>query len=168
MSLRRAFFVVCLVISMLCLAIGYGIARQWIGAGVAIVTGLAWLPARKYPASGLSLICLVVSVCLAVTGRLNGAPSLWMICGSSFALAAWDLVYLDNALGSTSFGEQTKQYEKKHLQALALALGCGLTVTFVGHLINFQIPFIVMMLFVALVIFGLERIWSTIKNRSIY
>ena len=98
---------------MLCLAAGYGIAGQWIGAVIAIITGLAWLPARKYPDSGLPLICLVVSVCLAVVGRLTGSPPLLMICGSGFALAVWDLVFLDDALGSNSSGEQTRQYERQ-------------------------------------------------------
>ena len=109
------------------------------------------------------------SVCLfGYGGTANRFSPLLMICGSGFALAAWDLIFLDDTLGTNSFGEQTRQYENKHLQALALALGCGLIVAFVGRLLNFQIPFIVMMLFVALVIFGLERIWSTIKKRNIH
>ena len=147
---------------------GMGLSGQWIGAVIAITTGLAWLPARKYPASGLPFICLVVSVCLAVIGRLTGSPPLLMICGSGFALAVWDLIFLDGALGTNSFGEHTRQYESKHLQSLALALGSGLLVALVGRLLNFQIPFIVMMLFVALVIFGLERIWGAIKKRSMH
>jgi hypothetical protein len=166
--LRKSLFVICLAVSMLCLAAGYGITGQWIGAVIAIITGLAWLPARKYPDSGLPFICLVVSVCLAVVGRLTGSPPLLMICGSGFALAVWDLVFLDDALGSNSFGEQTRLYENIHLRTLALALGCGLIVAFVGRLINFQIPFIVMMLFIALVIFGLERIWGAIKKRNVH
>jgi hypothetical protein len=164
---RKIFFIICLVVSMLCLVAGYGIAGQWIGAVIAVITGLAWLPARKYPTSGLPLICLLASVCLAVVGQLSGASSLLMICGSGFALAVWDLASLDNALGRDSFGEQTRRYENKHLQALALALGSGLIVAFVGHLINFRIPFMLMVFFVALVIFGLERIWGAIKKRSI-
>ena len=168
MSLRKKFFVICVAVSILCLFAGYGIAGQWIGAVIATITGLAWLPARKYPDSGLPDICLVVSVCLAVVGRLNGSPPFLMICGSAVALAVWDLTFLNDALSSNSDGDQTRQYESKHLQSLALALGCGLIVAFVGRLLNPQIPFIVMMLFIALVIFGLERIWDTIKKRSIH
>ena len=63
MALRKIFFVICLVVSMLCLAAGYGIAGQWIGAVIAIITGLAWLLARKYP--GLrAAVHLSVGVCL--------------------------------------------------------------------------------------------------------
>ena len=126
---------------MLCLTAGYGIAGQWIGAAIAIITGLAWLLARKYPASGLPFICLVVSVCLAVVGQLSGSPPLLMICGSGFALAVWDLIFLDDALGSNSSEEQTRQYESKHLQSLALALGFGLLIAFLGRLLNLQDPF---------------------------
>jgi hypothetical protein len=163
--LRKTFFVICLTVSMLCLTAGYGIAGEWIGAAIAIVTGLAWLLARKYPASGLPFICLVVSVCLAVVGRLSGSPPLLMICGSGFALAVWDLIFLDEALGGNSSEEQTRQYESKHLQSLALALGSGLLITFLGRLLNLQIPFVLLMLFIALALFGLDRVGSYIKNQ---
>jgi hypothetical protein len=154
-----------MVVSMLCLIAGYTLTGQWIGAVIAIISGLAWLPARKYPASWLPQICLFASVCLAVAGQLTRTPPFLMICGSGFALATWDLVLLDDGLGTNSSGEQTRRYENKHLQSLALALGCGLLVALIGGALNLQIPFIVMMLFVALVLFGFERIWGTFKNR---
>ena len=68
MSLRKTFFILCLVVSMLCLAVGYGIAGQWIGAVTAIVTGLAWLLARKYP-DFRAAAHLSVSVCLFGSSR---------------------------------------------------------------------------------------------------
>jgi hypothetical protein len=163
---RKTFFVVCLVSSMFCLAGGYGIAGQWVGAVIAIITGAAWLLDFKYVDTLLSHICLLVSVCLAVVGLITGSPPLLMICGSGFALATWDLFSLDIALKSGTYGEQTRRYENKHFQSLALALGCGLILEFAGRLLNFQIPFVVMMLFVALVIFGFDRIWSIIKKQS--
>ena len=139
--LRKTFFVIGVAVSILCLIAGYGIVGEWIGTVIAIITGLAWLFAWKYPSSGLPFICLVVSVCLAVAGRLIGSPALLMICGSGFALAVWDLVFLNNALGRDSLGVQTRQYERKHLQSLALALGSGLLVAFLGRLFNLQLPF---------------------------
>lgn len=166
MSYRKAFFIICLIVSIICLAAGYGIAEKWIGAVIAIIIGLAWLPARKYPASGLPFICLVVSVCLAVAGKLAGSPPLLMICGSGFALAIWDLVFLDNTLGRDSSAPQTRQYERKHLRSLSLVLGFGLLVALLGRLMNLQIPFVIMILLVALAIYGLEHIWNDIKKRS--
>jgi len=88
-----------------------------------------------------------------------------MICSSGFALAVWDLLFLDDTMGSNSSNEQSRQYESKHLQALALALGSGLLVALLGRLLNLQIPFIAMVLLVALLIFGFERSWGTIKKQ---
>ena len=166
MSLRKTYFVICQVLSILCLASGYGIVGHWIGTAIALLTGFAWLLARINPASGLSLICLLASVGLAAAGVLTGSPPLLMISGSGFSLATWDLLLLEPALGSNVSGEQTKRYESKHLQSLALALGSGFILTFLGRFLNLQIPFIVLLLFVSLVIFGLDRIWGYIKKRS--
>jgi len=166
MALRKIFFAICLVVSVLCLAAGYGIAGHWIGTALAIITGLAWLLARKYPASWLPFICLLGSIGLAVVGRLTGALPVLMICGSAIALAVWDLLSLDVALGSASLGEQTRQYEASHLQSLALALGSGLLGVFLGRLLQLQIPFFILVFFVALVVFGLDRAWGYIKKTA--
>jgi hypothetical protein len=167
MTIRKTFFAGCLVVSVLCLAVGYGITGQWIGKVIAIITGLAWLLARKHPASGLPHICLLASICLAVVGRLTGSPPLLMICGSGVALAVWDLLFLDVALGSNASEEQTRQYENKHLQSLALALGSGLFVVFLGRLVTLQTPFFLLVLFIALTVFSLDRVWVHIRKQRI-
>jgi len=166
MSLRKTPFYVCLIVSVLCLAAGYGIAGQWVGAGAAILTGLAWLFARKHPASWLPLICLLASAGLAVIGRLTGSPALLMICGAGVSLAAWDLLFLQDAMGNDPFGEQTRQHEKRHLQSLALALGSGLFLACLGRSLDFQIPFAIVVLFIVLVLFGLDRVWGYIKKSA--
>jgi hypothetical protein len=166
MPLRKIWFVFCMMLSVFCLAVGYTITGQWIGALVAILMIPAWLLARKHPLTWLPFICLLASVCLAVIGKLTGAPPFLMIFGSGVALAVWDLLFLDSALGSNSSGEQTRQYENKHLQSLTLALGFGLSVAFLGRLFNLHIPFLVLMLFIAFILFGLDRVWTYIKKRS--
>jgi hypothetical protein len=164
MSLRKIFFAACLVLSVLCLAAGYGIAGQWIGVVMAIVIGLAWLLARKYSASGLPLICLLASVGMAVVGGLTGVSPLLMICGSGIALAVWDLLLLDVTLESNSSGEQTLQYENKHLQSLVLALSSGLCAAFLGRLLTLQTPFVLLALFVILTVFSLDLVWGYIEK----
>ena len=164
MSLRKTCFVICLIVCVLCLAAGYGIAGQWIGAMIAILIGPAWWLARKYPVSQLPLVCLLGSMGCAAVGTLSGSPPFLMIFASAFALAAWDLLYLDAALGNTSSAEQTRRYENKHLQSLTLALGSGLLVTLLGRFLTIQIPFIVWMLLLIFILFALDRIWSYIKK----
>lgn len=131
---------------------------------IAILIGPAWLLARKYPASRLPLVCLLASVGLAVGGRLLGSPPLWMTFGSAIALAVWDILLLDSALGKNSPAEQTRHYESKHLQSLALALSFSLLATLSGRLLNIQIPFIILILFIAFILFALDRVWGYIKK----
>jgi hypothetical protein len=167
MPLRKTLYVVCLIISVFCLAAGYWIARQWIGAILAILMAPAWLLGRKYPASRLPLLCLLVSVGLAVAGILSGSPPLWMLCGSAVALALWDLLLLDAALGNKSALEPTRQYENRHLESLALALGFGLSAALLGRLLNIHIPFIVLVLCILLVLIALDRVWGYLKKTGI-
>jgi hypothetical protein len=166
MALRRVFFIVCLVASVFCLAGGYGIAGQWPGVVMAILTGFAWLLARKYPTVWLPLTCLVASVGLAVVGLLTGSPPWLMICGSGIALAACDLLFLDVALGSNVLGKQTRHYEINHLQLLALALGFGLSGIFLGRWLHLQVSFLGVVILVALAVFGLDRVWGYLKKTA--
>lgn len=164
MALRKIFFAVCLVASVFCLALGYGLAGQWFGAVIATMTGFAWLLARKYLTSKLPLLCLLVSICLAVAGQLTGASPWLMIGGSAVALTVYDLLLLDIALGSDSSGEQIRHYENRHLQSLALALGAGLLMVFLGRLLRLELSFFVLVVFVAVAAFGLARVWGYIEK----
>jgi hypothetical protein len=164
MSLRKALFIISLIILMLCLAAGYGIAEKWMGALVVLLIGPAWLFARKNADPWLPFLCLLASVGLAVAGRLFGAPYWLMIFASAMALAVWDLIDLEAALGGNSLGAQTRRYENKHIQSLALALGLGLFGALLGRSINLRLPLIVLMLLIVFTLFALDRIWGYIKG----
>jgi hypothetical protein len=167
MIFRKTAFVTCLIVSVLCLAAGYWITGQWIGAVIAIAIGLGWLLARKYPLPELQLICLLASVGMAAIGRLTGSPPLLMICGSGTALAVWDLLLLDVALEGSSSGEQAHQYENNHLQSLILALGLGLFLAFLGRVVTLDIPFVLLVPLIALAVFSLDRVWGYIKKQRV-
>ena len=165
MSRRRTFFVICLLVSAVCLAAGYTSAGRWIGAMLALILAVTWWLARKYPGADLGFICLLGTVCLAVAGQLSGARPVLMICGAGAALAAWDLLGLDESLKGDE--SQNREYESRHLQALAWALGCGLLLALLGRLLKLQVPFIVLALSVGVLLFGLDRVWVHIKKRGI-
>ena len=164
MALRKTFFAVCAVLSALCLAAGYAVTGQWLGVVIAMIAGPGWVFARKYPASSLPLLCLLATMGLAVTGSLTGSPASLMIFGSAAALAAWDLLFLDVAVAGDSPGGQTRQFETRHLQSLALALGSGLLAAFLGSLLRLRLPFVMLIFFIALAVFGLERVWGYVKK----
>ena len=165
MFFRKALFVICVMISLLCLAAGYGIAGYPVGAALAILMAPAWWLAQKY--ASLPTVCLSVSVGLAVVGRLIGCSPAWMIFGSAAALAAWDLVLLDSALGNHSSGEPTRRYESRHLQSLLMVLGLALLAIVLGRFVTIQLPFIVLLLSLAFILFALDRVWGYIKKRPI-
>jgi len=164
MALSKTFFGVSVVLSAFCLAAGYAVTGQWFGVVIAIMTCPGWVLTRKYPASSPPFLCLSAAIVLAVTGSLTGSPSSLMIFSSAAALAAWDLLFLDVAMVSNSRTAQTRQYEIKHLQSLALALGFGLLAAFLGGLLHLQVSFVMLILFIALVVFGLERVWGYVKK----
>jgi hypothetical protein len=164
MAPRKTVFTICLIASVLCLAGGYGIAGQWPGVAAAIITFPAWLLARKYPAAWLPFICLLASISLAVAGILSRSPYLLMICSSGFSLAAWDMVLLNHALRNKPSEEQTRLYENQHFRFLAPALAAGLLAGFLGHLFVFQIPFVLVVILIAVVLFGLDRTWAYMRK----
>ena len=163
MSFRKAYFVICLMISLLCLAVGYGMAGYLVGAALAILMAPAWWLAQKY--ASLPTLCLSVSVGLAVVGRLIGCSPALMIFGSSAALAAWDFIFLDSAVGNHSLGEPTRRYENRHLGSLLMVLGFALLAIVLGRFVTIQLPFIVLLLSLAFILFALDRVWGDIKKR---
>jgi hypothetical protein len=164
MATRKVLLIICLIIPVLCLTAGYGIAGQWPGVAAAILTCPAWLLARKYPATWLPFICLLVSISLAAAGILSGSTSWLMIISSGFSLATWDLLLLNHALGNKPSTEQIRQYERKHFQSLTPALAAGLLAGFLGHPFILQIPLGILIILIALVLFGLDRAWVYIKK----
>ena len=170
MTLRKILFFISLIISVFCLAIGYRIAGLWTGVVITILLIPGWLLARKQSNSWLRLACLLTSIGLAATGTLLGLPSLLMLFGSTIALATWDLVLFDAALSGSSVGQQTRHYENQHIQSLILALSFSLFAIFLGRFLTIQIPFIILILIVAFILFALDRVWGYIKksgNRTI-
>jgi hypothetical protein len=164
MSQSKFFLALCLVLFMACLTTGYWIAEHRIGAVAALLMSPAWLLARKYPNSWLPFVCLLVSVAFSVIGILTGSPPLVMILASAAALAVWDLLLLDAAMGMRTPEGHTRQYMTHHLQSLMLALMVGLITIFLGHPITIGVPFIVLILFVIFILFALDRIWGYLKK----
>ena len=164
MPLRKTSFVICLIFLVLCLAAGYATTGGWLGAALAVLLGPAWWIALRYPGSWLPFLCLLGSVGLAITGVLNGSPPAFLIFGSAMALALWDLVSLDSALRNLFAVEQTHRYEREHLRSLALTLGSALLAIMLGRILKVQVPFLVLLLSVAFVLFAIDRVWGFIRK----
>jgi hypothetical protein len=163
----KTFFYACVFISTLSLAVGFGLEMRWFEVGITILCGAGWLTAQKFPASGLPLVCLLGSICLAVAGLLMRVTPLLMVLASGLSLGAWDLLCLDASLGEYSTDGQTRQYANSHSQSLALALGSGLLVAGLGHIIKIKIPFFGLALLAILILLAMDRFWGIIKKKNI-
>lgn len=168
MTARKLFFALSLAALMLCLLTGYGLAGQWIGVVLALITGAGWLLGLKFPRAWLPHACLLASVGLAIAGCLAGYSPVLMIIGSGAALAVWDTLLLNVALRNSSPATQTRRYETGHLQLLALAIGSALVVVLLGRSLHVQIPFLAMVVFVALITLGIDRVWGYLDKYRVH
>ena len=155
-----------MIVSLLCFAAGYGMGGSWAGFGAVAVVFAGWLLGRKYPASGLPHLCLIVSVGIAAAGILIGLSYGLMIAGAIFALAAWDTLYLNASLDSISSGVKTRRYELTHLRSLALVLGLSVLVAVLGGFVSIKLPFFILVLGVGLVIYLLDQVWEFFRRKE--
>ena len=166
MPLRRILSLVCPILCVACLAAGYATNGDWIAVAAGASTGLIWLLVYKRPASWPPSVALVISVIWGAAGLLVDATPFPMILGTTFALAGWDLMWLDHTLtGSANSSAQTiSLFEHRHYQSLALALGPGLLIVIAGRMIQFEIPLGGMIILAILAMFSLDRIWRTLST----
>ena len=162
MPFRKILRLVCPLICVTCLGVGYATSGPWISSFVLVFTLLAWLFAIKWPFGPLPSSALVFSVGLAAAGVLTGATPLLMMLGAALALAGWDGLLWNRILANNSITTSLTLIEGKHYQSLALALGLGLLAVVAGRAFHFQIPFGWMVVLVILALFSLERIWRTL------
>lgn len=160
--LRKILTLLCPILSSLCLVIGYQRSGIAAAAGVGLFTLLVWLAVRRWPAAWAVGLALALSTGASVFGVTTDGPAPWLMISAAFGLASWDLILLDVSLAGNcapvSGAKQAERLETAHYQSLALALGAGLLLSLVGRLIHFHIPFIFMLLLVALAYFSLDRL----------
>ena len=162
MPVRKILRLVCPIISVTCLGVGFATTGLWIATSVMAFSLLAWLFTIKWPFGFPPSWALVFSVSLAVTGLLTGAVHLLMLLGTALALAGWDVVLWDRSLTNHSPSALLTLIESKHYQSLALALVLGLLAIVAGRLVRFQVPFGWMVVLAILTLFSLERIRHTL------
>lgn len=173
MKQRQAILSVSLFLLGLSLTSGYYRIGSGIGlaaSGTSIVAWLVyWWFAQRVSvsvfASSVPAFCLFVSVGLAVSGLLLGAPAFLMMAAAGLSLAVWDLLALDVALSGQNREEQGRRYEARHLRSLGMAISSGLLASYGARLVSVQIPFVVLLLLIAVVVFALDRLWAAIAAR---
>ena len=167
MIMRKLYFLISVLLATGCFAAGYATSGQWQWVAVSLLLGLSWLLAWKYSALDAAPVWLAASVILGAVGILVGSQPGLMICASAFALAAWDALLLNSALKNINSHEKSRVYETRHFKLLFLAVGGGLLAALLGQMLSFQVPFLILMLLTAALVFLLERVWRTIVNHRL-
>jgi hypothetical protein len=164
MTLRKILTLICLVWTTLCFVVSVAKVGQGFAFAGALTIMIVWLSAYKWPAPWLPSAALVVSIGWNAFGLLVGASPWLMLLGATLDLAIWDLVQLDHVLAGSLSTNAVAFLESKHYQSLAPALGLAILATFIGRMIRFQIPFVVMILLVTIAVFSLVRVWHMLSD----
>lgn len=180
MTLRRMILLLALGLMTVGLLIAYARLGSMVGLSASLLVAVVWLAcfgfARRVTVSGLMPVllpfCLFASVALVVVGLLRGASPLLMLVVGALSLAVWDLVALDGALSLECSGsgrrrgeaDTARRYEQGHMRTLAMALVCGLSLAFTARLLNFDLPFVIVLALVAALVVALDRSWALIER----
>jgi hypothetical protein len=151
------------IASLACLNAGFAGAGQWIALLGVLMALLAWLAAYKWGSGFFPTTALVLSIGLGVAGLMMSAPPVWMLLGSTFACAGWDILLFQNILSDDLPAQGVDPFEKRHYRNLTMALGLGLLFAVAGSMVRIQIPFGWMIVLAAVALFGLERLWRNLK-----
>jgi uncharacterized membrane protein AbrB (regulator of aidB expression) len=162
MTLRKTLFFICWGLSTLLAATGFWQIGFWQGEIVVAICAIAWLFVRKK----FLKFCMGSSIAVAAAGLLLGVPSPFMFFYAGLSLACWDLTSMDLSLACNLPRQKTKLYQSMRLRTLGFALGAGIFTILLGRYLSFQIPFLVMVIFIFLAIFSFDRIVHALQHKE--
>jgi hypothetical protein len=150
-------YFICLVISAICLLLGYLPAGGLQVLAALTVMAVFGFFTRRSTYQWPTFAILTAYLLIAAGGLLAGLSPYLLIIGSVAALCAWDLALFDQSLVGDQHQILASVLEKKHLQSLGLVALLGLILVIAGLQIRLTLPFGVIVLIVLLALFGLER-----------
>lgn len=145
---------------------GYWPLGVAIASGIGLVTLLIWLAVQHWPTDWAAGLALAAATAVSVIGVTSGGSYPWMVLAATFCLATWDVALLNASLANYSSALQVARLEKVYYPSLGLALGSGLLAALAGRIIQFRLPFVVMLLLVVLAYLLLERLLRALTHAS--
>lgn len=160
MKYHKILFFICLVISIVMAAYGFYRIDSFPGIISVLTSGAAWFILHKK----VPYICLTVSIIIAVTGLILGVPKIFIFLYSGFSIASWDLALMDMNLSSNAHDQKSSLYQIIRLKLLALVLAAGFLTGVIILFLNLNIPFVLMILFICLAFFFIDRIIRILRK----
>lgn len=133
--------VIGVLLAAACLALGYGIAGDWLLLLTIPAMLLFWILARGRSGFRAASAVLAIYVGLAVIGIARQASGLVLAAGCIFALAAWDLSDPRGRTSAQARPQQATLLERRHLQSLAAMAGASLLLAALGLTLRLRLPF---------------------------
>jgi hypothetical protein len=148
MKLHSAIANACLLISIVCLALGYTLAGYWPILFAIAAMLLLWSARKKEATFWAASSLLAVYVLLAMMGIILKAQLPLMVTGCVSALVWWDLSDFRESLAGEDSARTAATLEKQRLQLLALTSAISLGLAAMGPWLRMQLPFGVIVLLV--------------------
>lgn len=154
-----------LTLSATLLAGGYALDKNWMGVAALAALAIFWLVGRRFHRPWLNSALLVGYVSAAAAGIFLGISAHWMIAGSAFALAAWELDSEDWAQANDSTQPWRELLQRKTLPLLVISVGLGLLAAELLLFVRISISFGVMLLAALVGIVSLTLFFRSFANR---
>lgn len=153
----KVVFFISLAVSAACLFLGYYPSGSLQVLAALVAMALFGFFTRRSTSQWPTSVILTAYLMIAAGGLLAGHSPYLLIIGSIAALCTWDLALFEQSLAGDQRHVLVSVLEKKHLQSLGLVALVGLILTSAGLVIRLTIHFGVIVLFVLVALFGLER-----------
>ena len=156
----------CLVSSMVCLALAYLPGGYWPILPGLLAMILFWIVLRKRSAFWAASSLLSVYIFLAALGVVRDLSVPLLAVGCACALAAWDLTHFGQDMLDQENPDARMRLERQHLRSLAMAFSLGLAFAFLSMYLSLQIPFLLSVVLVLLAVGGLTYGLQAVVNKN--
>jgi len=146
----------------LSMGLPYALNGQWWGLFASILTGTLWAYPSPKLASLRSTISLLIFASISALGIFFNHSYLWLLTNFTLLLIVWDLDHYTRIF--REFEEhQTNQKSTAalfytHIKRLGILTGLGWCLGFIALNIRINISFMVALILVLLLIFGLRQV----------
>ncbi len=141
------------------LVTGFAISGTWTGVAAAVIVAGMWWFAARNTNTWATHFCLLASTGLAAVAIFTGTPGWLMLPVSGMVLVAWDLLLHIFSMRHSPDGIQNQRYTRIHLSSLLVSTVAGTLIALLFRQFQFDIPFILIVVFVILFLFGMDRFW---------
>jgi hypothetical protein len=160
MKYHKILFFICLALTVIIASYGFYRIDSLPGIIAALIGGSFWVVLHKK----IPYACLTLSIVIAVAGLILGVPKIFVLVYSLVSIAVWDIALMDLNISKNSPDQKPASYRKRRLALLAIVLTAGLLTSALSMILNLNIHFVFMILFICLSFFFMERLISILRK----